>query len=268
MINVSNCIYLFWGNMKKCLLIICGIVFASTVWAVETVLVSTGEYAPYTTESLENNGFVNHVITEAFKQENHKVKYSYFPWKRAYREMVKGNFHASSYWYANKTREKDSYYSSEPIYTASEYFFYLKSNPMKDRSTLEDLKGNNIGALRGNTYTTEFWELGKRNVYYIQEVNTEIQNLKKLLIGRIDLFPTSISVANSLMRNELTPKERDLITYHPKPLLRTKVFLLFSKAHKDSPKLLKVFDSGMRKLIDKGIYYKLYNDYLDGKYSK
>ncbi|MCP4350672.1 MAG: transporter substrate-binding domain-containing protein [Desulfobacterales bacterium] len=231
-------------------------------------MISTGEYAPYTTESLENNGFVNHVITEAFKQENYKVKYRYFPWKRAYLEMAKGKFHASSYWYPSKTREKDSYYSSEPIYTASEYFFYLKSNPVKDWSTLEDLKGKQIGAQRGNTYTTEFWELGKRNVYYIQEVTTDIQNFKKLLLGRIDLFPTSIFVANNLMRNELTPKERDLITYHPKPLLQTEAFLLFSKAYKDSPKLLKVFDSGMKKLINQGIYDKLYNDFLDGKYSK
>ncbi len=254
--------------MNKCLLIICGLMYACVAWAGETVLISTGEYAPYTTKSLKNHGFVNHVITEAFKKESHKVKFIYFPWKRAYIEMVKGNYHASSYWYSSEEREKDCYYSKDPIYTASEYFFYLKSNPLKDWARLEDLKGKYIGALKGNTYTTEFWELGKKKVFYIQEVTSEIQNFKKLLFGRIDIYPTSIVVANDIMAKELDPKERDLIGYHPKPLLQTDAFLLFSKAHKDSQKPLEVFNSGMGKLIDEGGYDKLFNDLMDGKYSQ
>ncbi len=252
--------------MKKYILIICVILFTSTVLSGETVLISTGEYAPYTTKKLMNNGFVNHVITEAFKLENYKVKYTYLPWKRAYKEMVKGEFHASSYWYASKKREKETYYS-EPIFIAREYFFYLKSKPF-NWSKLQDLKGKHVGAMRGNTYTSEFWELGKRNILHIQVVGKDLQNFQKLLLGRIDLFPTSLLVANNIMKNKLNPKEIDMIAYHPKPLLQTKAFLLFSKVNKDSSKLLKTFDSGMKKLINQGIYDKLYKNFLNGKYNR
>ncbi len=103
-------------------------------------------------------------------------------------------------------------------------------------------------------------------MYFIQEVSTDLQNLKKLIAGRIDVFPTSFLVAHTLMRNELNAKERSLITFNPKPLLQAKSFLLFSKAHSDSPRLLQVFNTGMKKIINQGKYDKLYNDLLDGKY--
>ncbi|MCP4020903.1 MAG: amino acid ABC transporter substrate-binding protein [Desulfobacteraceae bacterium] len=254
--------------MKKCFLIVCGIIFGCTAWAGETVIISTGEYAPFTTNSLKNHGFVNHVIIEAFKRENHEVKFNYFPWKRAFKVMASGNCHASSFWYESEKRKKDAYYSNHPIYTAKENFFYLKSNPIGDWSTLKDLKGKRIGAVIGYTYSFEFWDLGKKKVYLIDQVAKESLNFKKLLHGRIDLFPTNIVVANDIMRKEIDPDKRDLITYHPKPFIQTPAFLLFSKAQKDSQKLLEVFNSGMTELIDQGIYEKLYNDLLEGKYSQ
>ena len=253
--------------MKKCLIITCGMIFISSILASEPIVISTGEFAPYTTKSLPNHGFVNHLITEVFKQENYQVEYVYLPWKRSYLSMVQGKYIASSYWFVSAERKKDSYISAYPLYTDTYYFFHLKSNPLPDWSTLEDLKGKRIGTIRGSTYTPKFWNLGKEHVYYLDVVNRDIQNFQKLLSGRIDAFPINKLVAHDLIRKNLNAQERELITYHPKYFTKTDAFLLFSKAHKDSQKMLEVFNRGMKKMIDNGSYDKLHNDLLNGKYS-
>ena len=46
----------------------------------ETISIATLEYAPWTGKDLKNNGFVNHVISEAFQRKAYTVKYAYLPW--------------------------------------------------------------------------------------------------------------------------------------------------------------------------------------------
>ena len=50
--------------------------------AEEIITIATLEYHPWTGKNLKFNGFVNHVITEAFQRGGYTVKYTYLPWKR------------------------------------------------------------------------------------------------------------------------------------------------------------------------------------------
>lgn len=242
-------------------------VITFSAFAEETISISTGEYSPWAGEKLKHSGFVNHVITEAFKQEGYIAKYKYYPWKRNYEEAKKGNFHATSYWYKSKDREKDFYYS-DSITTEKLVFFHLKSNPMKDWSTLEDLKSYKIGATGGYTYTKEFWDAAKSKKLRIQVTNTDKQNLAKLLEGRIDIFPATLITGYSILQKEFDSGISDLITFNPKPLSETTGHLLFPKSRKNSEKLLRIFNQGLDKLKKGGLFDKFMDDLLAGKYSQ
>ena len=132
-------------------------IIVGNVSAEKIITIATLEYHPWTGKNLKFNGFVNHVITEAFRRGGYTVKYAYLPWKRAVGETKRGDYAALSYTYFSKDREKE-FYLSDPISAEKIVLFHLKTNPIKDWKNLDDLKIYKIGATRGYTYTKEFWK--------------------------------------------------------------------------------------------------------------
>ena len=67
--------------------------------AEEIVSIATLEYHPWTGKNLKFDGFVNHVITEAFRRKGYSVEFTYLPWKRGVIETKSGEYAALSYVY-------------------------------------------------------------------------------------------------------------------------------------------------------------------------
>jgi polar amino acid transport system substrate-binding protein len=235
--------------------------------AEEIITISTLEYHPWTGKNLKSNGFVNHVIAEAFQRRGYTVRYTYLPWKRAVTATKSGQYSALSYVYWSKDREKE-FYLSDPISLEKIVFFHLKSNPIKDWKTLDDLKDYKFGATRGYTYTKEFWDAAKSKRLMVDVTNSDIQNFKKLLVGRIDIFPSGFVNGHSLLQKEFNPGIPRLISVHPKPLSKTTGHLAFAKSRKNSENLLRTFNQGLAKLKKEGLYDKFMDDLLAGKYSQ
>jgi polar amino acid transport system substrate-binding protein len=251
-------------------LVILGFVGSSPILdsasAEEIITIATLEYHPWTGKNLKFNGFVNHVITEAFKRKGYNVRYTYLPWKRGVTETKNGKYSALSYVYFSKDREKE-FYLSDPISVEKIVLFHLKSNPIKDWKTLEDLSDYRFGATRGYTYTKKFWDLEKTRRLMVDITNSDIQNFKKLLAGRIDVFPSGLVNGNSILQKEFDVGKSHLISYHPKPLSQTTDHLAFTRSRKNSEKLLRIFNQGLAKLKQEGLYDKFLDDLLAGKYS-
>ena len=235
--------------------------------AEEIITIATLEYHPWTGKNLKFNGFVNHVITEAFKRKGYSVKFTYLPWKRGVIETKNGKYSALSYVYLSKDREKE-FYLSDPISEEKIVLFHLKSSPIKDWKTLDDLKDYKIGATRGYTYTQEFWEAAESNRLKVDVTDSDLQNFKKLLVGRIDIFPSGFVNGYSILKKEFDASKSDLITFHPKPLSRTTGHLAFTRSRKNSENLLRIFNQGLAKLKEEGLYDKFLDDLLAGKYSQ
>jgi polar amino acid transport system substrate-binding protein len=235
--------------------------------AAEIITIATLEYAPWTGKNLKSNGFVNHVITEAFQRKGDTVKFKYLPWKRGVTETKNGQYSALSYVYWSKDREKE-FYLSEPISVEKIVFFHLKSNPIKNWQTLDDLKNYKFGATRGYTYTKEFWKAAESKRLRVDVTNSDIQNFKKLLAGRIDIFPSGLVNGNSILQKEFDASKSDLLSFHPKPLSKTTGHLAFTKSRKNSESLLRIFNQGLAELKKEGLYDKFMDHLLAGKYSQ
>ena len=241
--------------------------FVESASAEETITIATLEYSPWTGKNLKDNGFVNHVITEAFQRKGYTVKYTYLPWQRGLTETKEGKYSALSYVYWSKDREKE-FYLSDPINEEKIVLFHLKSNPIKDWKTLDDLKNYRFGATRGYTYTKEFWEAAESNRLKVDVTDSDTQNFKKLLVGRIDIFPSSLVNGYSILQKEFDLSKSDLISFHPKPLSETTGHLAFTRSGKNSEVLPRIFNQGLAELKKEGLYGKFINDLLAGKYSQ
>jgi len=238
----------------------CGLIVNST-WAEETITISTLEYAPWTGKNLKDNGFVNHVITEAFKRKGYTVKYSYLPWQRALTETKNGKYSALSYVYWSKNREKE-FFLSDPISEEKIVLFHLKTKPLKDWKTLDDLKDYQFGATRGYTYTKEFWEAAASKRLKVDVTDSDIQNFKKLLVER------GLVNGYSILQKEFNPSISRLISFDPKPLSQTTGHLAFTRNRKDSENLLRIFNQGLAELKKEGLFDKFRDDLLAGRYSQ
>jgi polar amino acid transport system substrate-binding protein len=206
------------------------------------------------------------VITEAFQRQGYSVKFTYLPWKRAVIEAKNGEYSALSYVYFSKDREKE-FYLSNPISEEKIVFFHLKSNPIKDWKTLDDLKNYKFGATRGYTYTQEFWQAVESKRLKVDTADSDKQNFKKLFAGRIDIFPSGLVNGYSFLQKEFDASKLHLLTYHPKPLSQTTGHLAFTRSRKNSEILLRMFNQGLAELKQEGLYDQYVQDLLAGKYS-
>ena len=234
----------------------------------ETVRITTGEYAPWTSVKLDQMGFTNHVISEAFKLEGYDVEFKFYPWVRAYESAKSGErFQATSYWYPSDERAREFYYS-DPIQTDATVFFHLKNNPPPDWETLDDLKGLRIGATTGFTYTAEFWGAAKSKRLNIEEANTQEINFRKLLKGRIDLLPVDSLVGRKILLGAFGKNASEKVTYHSKPMFAPTGHLLFSKKLANGEELVAAFNRGLSRLRESGRYAQFQTDLINGRYEQ
>lgn len=237
------------------------------VTARETLTIATGEWSPWTGASLKHHGFVGHVVKEAFNRAGYDVTFHFYPWKRAYVMVKNGTVHASAYWYPSEKRKRDCYYSA-PLTQEEIVFFHLREHPMGRWETLTDLSGYRIGASMGNTYTDEFWDLAEQGVLSVDIAGNHLLNFKKLLGGRIDIFPAPRNVALRLIKEHFSEETAATIVYEHKPLTVATGHLLFPKARDDSNRLLHLFNENLQRLKTDGTY-DLYMERLQqGWYSK
>ncbi|MDG3085119.1 hypothetical protein P7F88_02995 [Vibrio hannami] len=54
------------------------------------VNVTTGEWAPYTSQNLPHGGLANHIVSEAFSAVGIKTNFGFFPWRRSYLYVKNG----------------------------------------------------------------------------------------------------------------------------------------------------------------------------------
>jgi len=130
-------------------------------------------------------------------------------------------------------------------------FFYYdrgKSAGKYRANSLEDLKKYKIGGVTGYFYEESFKEAGLK----IDYVNSEINALEQLKIGRIDLMPVNELVGWNLINTHF-PEDAHHFKTLAKPLNINSLRLIVSKDYPESKKLLERFNRALRDCLAKGL---------------
>ncbi len=234
----------------------------STLLAEKTIVLTTGEWEPFTSQSYKNSGIANAIVKEAFKIQNINVTYKFYPWKRAMFYAKIGKYEGSSLWIKTKQRELDFLYSKEPILTHSTTFFHLRKTHFNWNDDINYLKKFKLGTTLGYSYSLELNNAIKNNILKPDVGLDDLKNLKKLLLGRIELFICDKNVCLTLIKKYFTKTEQNKITYSRKPISKVPHFLVFNKKQK---KLKKEFDIGFEKLIKSGRYKEILKAFKKGE---
>lgn len=246
-----------------CLMLLC----LSVSVQAKTVLISTGEFTPYCSSAIREKGFVSHVISTAFSRQGYDVEFDFYPWKRAIKQSLSGSYDATSWWAYNEDRAKEFLYS-DALLEVSVHFFFLKTrNGDFDWKTVDDLDGFRIGVTRGYYLSEEMEAYMKTDRAIFETVNDDKMNFKRLLKGRIDLFPMNSVAGVELLRSQFAPSIIHQVEYHSRAISIRPGYLLFPKNNKDSEELHKAFNKGLKEIKEDGTYEKMYDDLLTGYYS-
>lgn len=236
------------------------------------IIMASGEWPPFCSENMLYEGIISRIAKEAFKRKDMDLDFIYQPWKKSMKDTKRGTYPMTFPWRKNEER-LESFYYSEPIAYLQNVFFYRKDIDF-DWETLDDLEGIIVGA------NQEYMVSANQAYSYGDEIDIAVEsgklifeyaskdslNFQKLATGKIDVLINDLDVGYHIIHNELTAEEIQSITYHPKPVTKKALYILFSKNHEGSPELLLKFNEGLKELEDSGIIEEWWEESRDGKY--
>ena len=134
-------------------------------------------------------------------------------------------------------------------------YFFVRSDSQITFTHLEDLKGYNIGVIRGYHNGDAFDSASYLKKYVCNDNKQAIQMLN---IGRLDMAVIDNVVAQTII-HKLDIKDR--LKALPKPLFSTGLHFVVSKKNPDAKSIIKAFNSGLKKLQENGEYHKIITSY-------
>ena len=227
--------------------LLCCALFTSAGAADRVVTLTNGEWPPYLSERAPDNGIASRLVRDAFAQEGIEVRYVFRPWRRAYLEAASGQYDGTLVWTYGEARAQ-RFYFSDAVFEGKSVFFHLKSHPF-NWATFDDLASQRIGGALGYEY-----EFETRPGIVVQRADTEIENFRKLLAGRIDIFPSEINAGYAILQRHFTAAEQARITHHAKTYNVVSYHLLLNRKNPRNVRLLATFNRGLSTLKSKGLY--------------
>ncbi|MGI0116246.1 substrate-binding periplasmic protein [Zooshikella sp. RANM57] len=239
--------------------------FANAASSQENVVrLTNGEWPPFLSEHYKNYGAASDIVSQAFELEGINIQYGFFMWDKAMNLAAAGEWDGSLVWTWNEERERLFYYS-DPVITLRTVFFH-RVDTVFDWKEWSDLKGKRVGATRGYYYGEDFKQAESSQLIEVIRQDTDLDNFKKLLRRKMDLFVIDTEIGYELLNTHFPPGIRQLVTSHPKPLRETSFHLLLSKKVKYSQQWMRLFNKGLKELKSRGEYDRILDDVIQGAY--
>lgn len=219
----------------------------------ETVRIAVGEWPPYISESLPQQGFLCQVVREAFAAEGLDVSFHFYSWAEAYKRTLDGRYVVTMPWFRSREREQ-AFYLSASLGDFTTRLFTLAGSPQVN---LGELAREPIGVTRGYFYGDGF--AARQSELALEWSDSDEENLEKLISGRIRYVMMDEQVAQALLQQMMLRHHQPLkLMGAPDPIWSQPGYLLMRKADPDARRLMLLFNAGLHKLERSGRLAKLW----------
>ncbi len=147
------------------------------------------ERSPFTqlTDEPGSGGEATEFVRLLMQRASLDYQLSYLPWRRAYRYVLEEPNVLIYPLARSKDREQQFAWVGELI-PVTYYLFRRRDRDDVQLASLQDANNYRVGVVN---YHVHHEHLEAQGIHSLQPVNSNLQNLKKALLGRIDLFPMS-----------------------------------------------------------------------------
>jgi polar amino acid transport system substrate-binding protein len=244
--------------------ITCGLLLFSTLNAQAadeplTLSLAGHEYPPLMTSTLPYGGLLTRIVTEALAVTGISLKIEYVPNNRAIGGLMMGIYDGSFGWAHSPERDQKLLYSSNSIYTFRMVFFQRR-NQQYPWTNLADLHSYRIGATLGDHYSDEFSALEAKGVLHVDYANDDSSNMKKLMVGRIDLFPMEETSGEFLVKGLFPQEEQSKIVFQSNAIWTVPTYFVIRRDYPKAKEIIERFDRGYRQLAQSGELARLMDE--------
>lgn len=146
----------------------------------------TEDWPPFIINKSEISGIVTNKVKEIFKYTDIKYGIDVYPWARSFHIATTAPNTLIYSIFRTKQREKQFHWFCPIHKPTSIYAYKLASNDIKIDS-IESLRSAVIGIMRGDNSHSYFLQHGFKDGVNIDISSNEEINLKKLVMGRVDV---------------------------------------------------------------------------------
>lgn len=206
-------------------------------------------------------GFFLDVFREVARRAGFEITLTLYPLKRLEVYLQSGEVDGAIAMVHTKEREEYLVYSPLPI-MVSRLLVFVKKGREFPFTSINDLKGKKIGVIRGwKTENLELEQAIREGTIQVEEVAHYDQNLKKLMVERIDCF-ISTEQLTWYYANELGVA-KDLVALET-PIAEHSVFPAISKYAKnivDPQEFIQKMNTALDEVLSDGTYEQLQKQY-------
>ena len=224
-----------------------------------TISLAANDYPPLIAQGEPGGGSLTRLVVEAFSRADVEAKITYVPNNRAISGVMMGLYDASYGWAHAQERDRKLLYSSTPIYTFRMVFFERRSVGITWKS-LAELAPYKIGATLGDHYSDEFSALQAAGKLHIDFAHDDLANMRKLLIGRVDLFAMEENAGRTLIRENFAPADQEKLAAQMKAIATIPSFLVVNRDNPRANELIARFERGLHLLMQSGDLGKVLGD--------
>ena len=226
--------------------------------------IATTEYAPYTSTDMEHDGYMNHIISQAFLETGVIVEFTSLPWEEALAATLRGEYHAVSYGNFIRSRESQ-FWHSDPISVENLVFYVNRTFDRQKWSSLQDLDELKLGTTKGYLYTDELAGYIKGHGK-LTEFDSDKAAFDALIDGKIDVFPIDELTGWYLLQRDFSGAEREEVKVLSPYISTVTTHLLIPKGAKDDQLILSLFNKGLEQLVLQGQMKRYKNLLKEGFY--
>jgi polar amino acid transport system substrate-binding protein len=239
-------------------LVLVFIIFFHAPPAMAQVLFVTSEYEPYViNQDGVAKGIFPDIVKAIFSELNIEVNFKFQPWKRGENTMKMGKAYATFPYLINEQRAEVFDFSDSVIYFFPKFFYKKERFPNGfEWSSLKDFQRYNIGGVIGYWYEKSFQKADLK----VQYVTTDMQNIHKLMMDRID-FTLIDELVGWILINKAYPEHVAAFTVARKPESCDAFHLMVSRKYSNAKELTKKFNKGLKVIKDNGTYQKILRNY-------
>ncbi len=198
----------------------------------------------------DGTGFANDVVKAAFRASGIEAVWKVEPYARCKADVIEGRSIACFSMSKESSVQNPVRFSDKPIFICDSDYFYNVASPVKASQEVAIPKGTVVGTVLGYEYPDAIDDLKKKGVIF-EDAGSEEANLKKLVLGRIDLAvinANKLKSGNSMIKSAgLTGKVA--FAFHGGVL---ESFIGFSTKHPNGERARKLYNEGYSKIVADG----------------
>lgn len=237
----------------RILLLMLTLVCVTSAHGQKKVYFTSLEWPPYSGENLKGQGASVAVARAAFDAMGYELHVDFYPWARtvglAKRNDSRYHGYFPEYYSADIA---ETFLFSEPMGKGPLGLIEHMAKPVAWQS-IDDLSNFKIGVVRGYVNTDELDKRIADGRIKVEPVVADLDNLKKLTVGRLELAVMDPNVFRYLMANEpALAKHQRALQVNPKLLEEKDLYLCFKNTD-EGRELLAIFNEGLKQIDVKGI---------------